>query len=231
MVDHIVRAFTDELSSLTDEVMTMGGLAEAQLQDAVQALVRRDAVAAAEVVKRDLRLDEMQREIERRVLRMLALRKPVADDLRAVISSMKLAGELERVGDMAKSIARRSTKLTKTDEVQLSRSIERMCKSASQLLRAVLDAYSQRDAKAAINVWFQDESLDEHYNSIFRELITFMMEDPRTITTCTHLHFIAKNIERIGDHCTNMAEVVHFLVTGEDIVTSRPKANEEPGES
>jgi phosphate transport system protein len=180
------------------------------------------------VIQRDERIDAVQREIERRVVKLLALRQPVADDLRAVLAAMKLAAEIERVGDLAKSTARRVTYLQQTEPVQLTRSVERMGKMAGQLLRGVLDAYANRDRKLAINVWFRDENLDEHYNSVFREIITFMMEDPRMITACTHLHFIAKNIERIGDHCTNMAEVVHFLATGEDILSERPKAIIQP---
>jgi len=228
MAEHIVRAFAEELASLNEEVVTMGGLAEAQLQDALTALVRRDAALADAVIQRDERIDAVQREIERRVVKLLALRQPVADDLRAVLAAMKLAAEIERVGDLAKSTARRVTYLQQTEPVQLTRSVERMGKMAGQLLRGVLDAYANRDRKLAINVWFRDENLDEHYNSVFREIITFMMEDPRMITACTHLHFIAKNIERIGDHCTNMAEVVHFLATGEDILSERPKAIIQP---
>jgi phosphate transport system protein len=158
---------------------------------------------------------------------LFALRHPVADDLRVVITGWRMSTELERVGDLAKNIAKRALILNQADPIQLTRSVERMGRIASAHLKQVLDAYSNRDVDAAIAVWMQDEGVDAHYNSLFRELLTYMLEDTRTIGACAHLLFVAKNIERIGDHCTNIAEHIHYLVTGEELEAERPKGEEE----
>jgi phosphate transport system protein len=223
MPQHTVKSFEDELNALSEEVASLGGLAEAQVQDALNALVKRDAVIAQRVIDRDPQLDAAQRDIEQKVIKILALRQPVAVDLRATFAALKLAGELERIGDLAKNIAKRSLALNQTDPVQLTRSIGRMGRMAAQQLRIVLDAYGRREPELARQVWYNDESLDEHYNSVFRELITYMAEDMRTIGPCTQLHFIAKNFERMGDHATNIAEVVHYFITGSEIGHDRPK--------
>ncbi len=229
MTEHTVKAFTQELEALSSEVARMGGLAESMVTDSLNAIVRRDPELAQSVVGRDLKVDASQRDLEKRVTRMVALRHPVANDLRETLSAWKIAADLERVGDLAKNIAKRAFVLNQSDPIQLTRSIERMGRIASAHLKQVLDAYSQRDARMALGVWYKDEELDEHYNSLFRELVTYMMEDPRTITACVHLQFIAKNIERIGDHATNIAETVHYLVTGEEIAIDRPKATDVEG--
>jgi phosphate transport system protein len=156
---------------------------------------------------------------------LFALRQPLAADLRVVLTGWRIAGELERVGDLAKNIAKRALILNQSEPIQLIRSVERMGKITLSHLKQVLDAYATRNVEAAVSVWFQDDNIDAHYNSLFRELLTYMMEDPRTISGGAHLLFIAKNIERIGDHSTNIAEYIHFLVTGEEIAKQRPRSD------
>jgi phosphate transport system protein len=226
MTEHTFKAFGEELTNLSASIARMGGLAETMVADAVSAVVRRDAAAARAVVERDPRLDAMQVEVERAIVRMFALRQPMAKDLRETLGALKLANDLERIGDLSKNIAKRAMVLHEAEPIALARGAERMGRIAQSHLKQVLDAYATREVKVAVSVWFQDEELDEHYNSFFRELLTYMMEDPRMIGSCAHLLFIAKNIERIGDHCTNMAETIHFLVTGEDMATERPKADD-----
>lgn len=230
MAEHTVKAFTEELDALTQEVARMGGLAEAAVNDALSAIVRRDTELAQFLIERDAKIDAAQREVEKRAIKLFALRQPMAGDLRVVLTAWRIAGELERVGDLAKNIAKRALILNQSDPIQLMRSVERMGKIAAAHLKQVLDAYANRDVQAAISVWFQDDNIDAHYNSLFRELLTYMIEDPRTIGAGAHLLFIAKNIERIGDHGTNIAEYIHFLVTGEEIATQRPRADGEPGD-
>jgi phosphate transport system protein len=226
MNDHIVKGFGDSLDDLTSAVARMGGIVETQVNDALTAIGRRDTGLAQAVIERDLRADEAHRSIERQATKLLALRQPMANDLREVLAAFKMAGELERVGDLAKSISKRTLVLNRNEPIELTRTIERMGRIASELLNHVLDSYSQRDLQAALAVWQRDEELDSHYNSLFRELLTYMMEDVRNITPCTHLLFVAKNVERIGDHCTNVAEIVHYLISGEDIGRDRPKGDE-----
>jgi phosphate transport system protein len=230
MAEHTVKAFTEELDALTQEVARMGGLAETAVNDSLAAVARRDTELAQAVMQRDAKIDAAQREVERRAIKLFALRQPMASDLRVVLTAWRIAGELERVGDLAKNIAKRALVLNQSEPVQLTRSVDRMGKIASAHLKQVLDAYANQDVQSAIAVWFEDDNIDAHYNSLFRELLTFMFEDPRTISSCTHLLFIAKNIERIGDHSTNIAEYIHFLVTGEEIATQRPRAAAEPGD-
>ncbi len=225
MTEHTVKSYSDELDALIGDVARMGGLAEMSVSEAVMAISRRDTGLAHAVIERDAKIDAAQRETEKRALRLLALRQPVATDLRVVLTGWRISGDLERIGDLAKNIARRALVLNKNEPILLTRSIERMGRIAAGHLKHVLDAYANRDVRAAIDVWFQDEDIDALYNSLFRELLTYMMEDPRTIGACAHLLFVAKNIERIGDHCTNIAEYIHFLVTGEEIAKQRPKAD------
>lgn len=224
MAEHTVKAFTEELDALTQEVARMGGLAEAAVNDSLAAVVRRDTELAQAVMQRDARIDAAQREVEKRAIKLFALRQPMASDLRVVLTAWRCAGELERVGDLAKNIAKRALVLNQSEPIQLVRSVDRMGKIAAEHLKQVLDAYANKDVQSAIVVWNNDDNIDAHYNSLFRELLTYMIEDPRTISSCAHLLFIAKNIERIGDHGTNIAEYIHFLVTGEEIVTQRPRA-------
>lgn len=223
MTEHTVRAFSDELEGLISSVSRMGGMAEKAVLDAIRSMTGRDTHLANEVINNDINIDFMQRDIEKRIMRLLALRHPMAKDLRQTIAALKLANDIERIGDLAKSISRRAITIMNHEPIALTRSIERMGRIACDQLKQVLDAYNSHQVGNAISVWFQDEELDDHYASLFRELLTYMMEDPRKIGPATHLLFVAKNIERIGDHCTNMAEVIHFLETGEDIIGDRPK--------
>jgi phosphate transport system protein len=231
MNQHTVKAYGDELNQLTAEVARMGGLAEAQVADAVDSVARRDVALGRAVAERDVKLDAMHREIEKKAIRLIALRGPVASDLRKTLSAMKLATDLERTGDLAKNIAKRGLILAEGEPMQpLTRSIERMGKLVSMRLRDVLDAYAAAEVDRAIAVWNTDDEVDEHYNSLFRELLTYMMGDPRTITAGTHLLFMAKNLERIGDHATNIAETIHYEITGDEMLGERPRWTPGPGE-
>lgn len=225
MTEHTVKAFAEELEQLSASIAEMGGLVEKELSDAISSLARRDTALAEATISTDARIDEMERQIETRVVRLLALRQPMGVDLRDTISALKIAGELERAGDLAKNLAKRSLVLAREQPNRLVKGLERIGRLALSQLKAVLDAYVARDAKAAIEVWRRDEEIDELYNSLFREFLTYMMEDPRTISVCTHLLFIAKNMERIGDHATNIAENLHFVVTGAYISRERPKGD------
>ena len=232
MPEHTVKAYGDELNQLTAEVARMGGLAEAQVADAVDSVARRDVALARAVVDRDARLDAMHRDIERKAIRLIALRQPVASDLRRTLAAMKLAVDLERTGDLAKNIAKRGLILAEGEPMQpLTRSIERMGKLVSMRLRDVLDAYAAAEVDRAIAVWNTDDEVDEHYNALFRELLTYMMGDPRTITAGTHLLFMAKNLERIGDHATNIAETIYYEITGQEFTGERPRWNPDAAEA
>jgi len=222
--EHTVRAYDEELDSVTAELSRMGGLAEAEVADSIRAISRRDVTLAAAVIDRDARLDEIELEIERRSVVLIALRQPVADDLRRIVAALKISMNLERCGDLAKNIAKRALVIAESDPITpLTRSIERMGELVAARLKEVLDAYAARDDERARAVWRRDEEVDEHYDSIFRELLTYMMGDPRTITSSAHLLFVAKNLERIGDHATNIAEIIHYEVTGEQLTDARPK--------
>jgi phosphate transport system protein len=225
MTEHTVRSFSQDLEELTGDLARMGGLAEDMLSDAIQAIATRDLALAETVVARDPQIDNLQVEAEKKILRLLALRQPLARDLRQTIAALKIAAELERIGDLAKSIAKR-VKLVDNIEVPAAlKGVARMGKLVNAQLKRVLDAYSTLETEAANKVWSRDEEVDEHYQSLFREVVSYMIEDPRTITACAHLLFVAKNLERIGDHCTNIAEEIHFLVTGEQLPTERPKVD------
>jgi phosphate transport system protein len=203
----------------------MGGLAEAQLANAIEAIAKRDGKLAEAAIGSDERVDKIQQTIEEQALKVLALRQPLAIDLRATLAAIKIANELERIGDLAKNIGKRALVLNREPPIRLTQSLARMGRQTLAQLKMVLDAYSDRDAEAARNVWRHDEEIDELYNSLFRELLTYMMEDPRTIGLCTHLLFIAKNMERAGDHATNIAETVYHMVTGSYMRIDRPKAD------
>jgi phosphate transport system protein len=225
MSDHTVKAFTEQLEALTTTVAQMGGLAEAQLADSVEAIARRDTALAESAIAGDPRIDQLQHSIEEQALKLLALRQPMAVDLRETLAAIKIASELERIGDLAKNIAKRALVLNREPPIRLTQSLARMGRAALSQLKLVLDAYSDRDAAGAEAVWRNDGEIDEIYNSLFRELLTYMMEDPRTIGLCTHLLFVAKNIERTGDHATNIAEVVYHMASGKHLTTERPKAD------
>jgi phosphate transport system protein len=225
MNDHTVRSFDEQLQALAALVAQMGGLTEAQLAAAIEAIARRDSQAAEAAVSGDGRIDALQQEIEERAVKLLALRQPMAVDLRDTLAAIKIAGELERIGDLAKNIAKRALVLNREPPIRLTQSLARMGKAAMGQLKQVLDAFSNRNADDAEAVWRRDGEIDEIYNSLFRELLTYMMEDPRTIGLCTHLLFVAKNIERSGDHCTNIAEVVYHMVKAGHLSAARPKAD------
>jgi phosphate transport system protein len=225
MNDHTVKSFGEQLEALATSVAQMGGLAEAQLADATEAIARRDTALAESVIAGDPRVDQLQIQVEEQALKLLALRQPMAVDLRNTLASIKIAGELERIGDLAKNIAKRALVLNREPPIRLTQSLARMGRAALSQLKLVLDSYSDRNAEGAEAVWRNDGEIDEIYNSLFRELLTYMMEDPRTIGLCTHLLFIAKNIERVGDHCTNVAETVYHMVSGKHLANDRPKAD------
>lgn len=228
MNEHIVKSYEDELNTLTAETARMGGLTEAQVADNLDAVLKRDRTLAEQIIGRDERLDVLEADIERKSIRLIALRQPMANDLRRTVAAMKIAMNLERCGDLAKNIAKRTLILADVEPVSpLTRSIERMGRLVAGRLKDVLDAYTASDVDRAIQVWTRDDEVDEHYNSLFRELLTYMMGDPRTITACAHLLFVAKNLERIGDHATNIAEIVHYEITGQEMVSAeRPKTDD-----
>jgi phosphate transport system protein len=220
---HIVKAFSEELERLAADVAAMGGLAESLVSDALEAAATRDGDLAAQVVARDIQVDDMQRDIEKKIIRLLALRQPIAQDLRVCIAALKIVADLERVGDLAKSIARRVPTLNESEPTPFAASVDRMGRLVLGHLHQVLDAYATGQTSQAVGVWERDDDVDEHYNALFRELIGAMTEDPAMIGPGAHLLFIAKNLERIGDHATNIAEVVHYLVTGREIASERPR--------
>lgn len=223
--DHTVSAYDRELEDLRSTIARMGGLAEAHISGAVDALYKRDVEAAKLIIAADKELDGLEVEIERKVIASVVRRQPMANDLREIIGALKMSSELERIGDYAKNIAKRVHAIAEVDRVDISRSIADMAIIVQKMLKDVLDAYIDHDAGKAVDVWERDESVDELYNSLFRELLTYMMEDPRLITACTHLLFTAKNIERMGDHVTNIAEIVSYMVTGEVMADDRPKGD------
>ena len=226
MNDHTLKFFGEELAQLKAEVARMGGLVEAEVADAVAAVADRDVARAQAVVARDQKIDALQRDIEKKAIRMISLRQPVAQDLRRTVGGMKMSLTLERTGDYAKNIAKRALVITESEPVTpLTGSIERMGDLVTTRLKDVLDALAARDVERAVAVWMQDHEVDEHYESIFRELLTYMMGDPRMITACAHLLFVAKNLERIGDHATNIAEILHYEVTGIELGDDRPKTD------
>ncbi|RIJ23582.1 phosphate transport system regulatory protein PhoU [Henriciella barbarensis] len=215
MPDHIVTAFTDELEHLSANLLRMGGLAESMIMDASRAVATFDLELARDVIKRDRSIDELEVEAERAIIRLIALRHPMAGDLRAVLGAMKLAGDIERIGDLCKNIAKRCLELNGDENRAAVKGIERMSRAVSHQLQMALDCYLRQDIEAAKTVLDMDDDIDDHYTSLFRETLTYMMEDPRQIGSNTHLIFMAKNLERIGDHATNIAKAVYYMVTGE----------------
>jgi phosphate transport system protein len=211
---HTIKAFDEELDQLRATIAEMGGLAETAIREAMQALVRRDVDAARAVIDRDRRIDTLETEVERQAVQIIALRAPMADDLREVVAALKIAGVVERIGDYAKNIAKRVGSVEDSKIRPLSL-LPEMARIASEMVHDVLDAFAARDAGKAAEVCERDSAVDDFYNSIFRALLTHMMENPHNITPATHLLFVAKNLERIGDHATNVAEMVYFAAKGE----------------
>ena len=224
MSDHTVSAYAQELEALGRKIAEMGGLAEHMLSDSMDALANLNPELAGKVIAIDPRLDTLQREIEEASILTIARRQPMAVDLREIGAAIRVSGDLERIGDLAKNIAKRAT--TVAGEPRVTRAavgLRHMSEIAAHQLKDVLDAYAQRDAERAQSVWARDGELDSLEDAVFRDLLTFMMEDPRNISFCTHLLFCSKNIERVGDHATNIAETVVYLVTGEPWPIERPK--------
>jgi phosphate transport system protein len=224
MNEHTARAFDSDLQELGRKVAEMGGLAEKQIADAVAAIARHDLALAGAVVASDVRIDAMQREIEEKAILTIARRQPMAVDLREIVGALRVSNDLERIGDLAKNIGKRVMALdSDLSAPQVMRGFERMANLALAQLKQVLDAYAARDLTAALAVWKGDEEIDAMCTSLFRELLTYMIEDARNITVCIHVMFCAKNIERMGDHATNIAETVYYVVEGRPIAEQRPK--------
>jgi len=224
MAEHIVRSYENELVLLDRTIAQLGGLAEQLLGQAFEALEQRNPELAEGAVASDQMIDDLQRQLEEQVVVMIARRQPMANDLRQILAVLKVAADLERIGDLAKNIAKRANTIAGVNHPKpLITGLKHMYELAATGLKDVLDSYATRDDAKAVRIWSEDQRIDALYNSLFRELLTYMMEDPRNIGICTHLLFAAKNIERIGDHTTNIAETVIYLVTGEPVPLERPK--------
>ncbi len=227
MQERTELSFSQELDLLDKKIAHMGGQAEHILGLAFDALERRDPTLASTVVASDARIDALEREIETQVVSMIARRHPKADDLRHIMAALRITTDLERIGDLAKNMAKRALAIASEQHPKpLMTGMRHMMELALRQLKEVLDAYADRDPDRAIAVWRDDQQIDAMYNSLFRELLTYMMEDPRNIGLSTHLLFGAKNIERVGDHTTNIAETIHFIVRGEQILDNRPKGDD-----
>jgi phosphate transport system protein len=223
--EHLVKSYEQELKRLSGMLTEMGGMVENQVALAAEAIVTRDSAVAARVVEEDPKVDAVERDVEQFVIRLLALRQPMAGDLRRIVAALKITGDLERIGDYAANVAKRSIVL---DQFMLPYSLTglaQMARLVQDHLKLIIDAVGDNDTDKAVEVWRSDQMVDDLYNAIFRELVTYMMEDPRNITPCTHLLFIAKNLERIGDHATNIAETIYYSVLGESLPQSRPKGD------
>ena len=220
---HTVTAYEDELSQLNSSILQLGGMVEAQISDAMEAISRRDSAGAESVIGKDAELDDLEESINDLAVLILARRQPMASDLRVIVSAIKIAGDLERVGDYAKNISKRTLVINQAPPISSIRGVPRMAELVQQMLGNALGSYVNLDADKAREVWEADQEVDELYNSLFRELLTYMMEDPRNITAATHLLFVAKNVERMGDLVTNIAERIYFTATGTQIEDQRPK--------
>jgi phosphate transport system protein len=226
MNEHTAKAFDTDLQELTRKVSEMGGLAEREIADSIQALTRRDSELAMRVVASDPTIDALQREIEEKAILTIARRQPMAVDLREIVGALRVSNDLERIGDLAKNIGKRVSALEGDFYPnKLLRGVEHMASLVLGQLKQVLDAYAGRDLDSALAVWKGDEEIDAMCTSLFRELLTYMMEDPRNITFCIHLMFCAKNIERMGDHATNIAETVFYMIEGQPLSEQRPKGD------
>lgn len=222
---HTVKSFDEELADLSGQIIQMGAYAEQQIAHAMKALVDRDEDAALQVIERDQMIDRFEETIDQHAIKMLATRQPMAVDLRVISMSLKISNDLERIADYAKGIAKRARRLNTSPQIKPFVTIPRMVELTQAMLKDVLDAFITRDAEKAMAVWHRDEAVDDLYDSLFRELVTFILEDPRTTSTAIDLLFIAKNIERIGDHTTNIAEKIHYMVHGSQI--NRPRESGE----
>lgn len=224
--DHIVKSFDEELSRLSDLLSRMGGLAESQLENSIEALQKRDSSLAEDAIENDRQIDNLHAEIDELAIRLLALRQPMATDLRHIVTALKVAPIVERIGDYSKNVAKRTIALNQMPPVKPLFTIPRMGRLVREMIKDVLDAFSNNDVEMARAVWARDKEVDDMYDSLFRELLTYMMEDARNITACTHLLFVARNIERIGDLATNISELIHYQVEGVALDEDRPKADQ-----
>ena len=222
--EHIVRSFDTDIDELVNTISEMGGVAESQVADALAALTRRDAEAAERVITVDARLDALEEKVDQMSVHLFAKRQPMAQDLRLIAMSLKISNDLERIGDYAASVAKRAKRLEPGLQLNAIGSLGRMGAMVQEMLTDVLDAYIERDDRQAMSVWHRDAEVDDFYDSLFRELITYVLEDPRTTSACIDLLFVAKNLERIGDHATNIAERIHYVMHGDRInrVRSEP---------
>ncbi len=225
MSEHILKSFDDELTQLNTSIARMGQLSQTQLAGAIDSLLLRDSTVAAHVVKSDLEVDELERDVDARAIRVLALRQPIARDLRQVLASLRIAIEFERICDFAANIAKRAIALDAHSPDEWINELAELGQLALKLLADVVVAFRERDSEKALDVWAHDEQLDDVYTGIYRRLIDFMKAEPQRVPIGAHLLFIAKNIERIGDHATNVAESVYYLVTGETLTGPRPKGD------
>jgi phosphate transport system protein len=223
--DHLVKSFDADLKKLRDMLSEMGGIVENQVALAAEAIMNRNSAAATAAVEEDPKVDALEREVEQFVIRMLALRQPMAEDLRRIVAALKITGDLERIGDYAANVAKRSIVLGQFALPFSLGGLQHMAHLVQGQLKSIIDALAAGDTAKAIEVWRSDKIVDDIYNALFRELITYMMEDPRNITPCTHLLFIAKNLERIGDHTTNIAETIYYAVEGKPLQDIRPKGD------
>lgn len=224
--DHIVKSFDEELNRLSDLINRMGGLAESQLENVIEAMQKRDSALAEEAVAHDRLIDDLHAEVDEMAIRLLALRQPMAGDLRHIVTTLKVAPMVERIGDYAKNVAKRTIALNQMPPVKPLFIIPRMGHMVRDMTKDVLDAFSNNDVAMAQDVWARDKEVDDMYDGLFRELLTYMMEDARNITACTHLLFVARNIERIGDLATNIAELIYYQVEGVPLDGDRPKADQ-----
>ena len=215
--EHIVKSYDADIDELVNTIAEMGGLAEKQVSDSLAALTKRDMEAAERAIATDPRLDELEEKIDQMAVHLFAKRQPMAEDLRLIAMSLKISNDLERVGDYASSIAKRAKRLASEPRVNAIASLGRMGHLVQEMLSDVVDAYVERDSRKGMSVWHRDNQVDEFYDSLFREIITYVLEDPRTTSACIDLLFVAKNIERIGDHATNIAERLHYVVEGDRI--------------
>ncbi|MBV8093889.1 MAG: phosphate signaling complex protein PhoU [Acetobacteraceae bacterium] len=226
--EHVVRSYGQELRRLRDMIIEMGGIVENQIAMAAEAIMSRDSETAVRAVEGDPGVDALEREIEQFAIRLLALRQPVGEDLRLIVAAFKISSDLERIGDYAVNAAKRSIVLDQFTLPFSLAGLAQMARLVQQNVKRVIDAIGENDAEAAMEAWRSDQAIDDIYTTIFRELITYMMEDARNITSCTHLLFIAKNLERIGDHATNIAERLYYAVKGEPLLEARPKSDTSP---
>jgi phosphate transport system protein len=227
MSDHIVSAYSDELDKLSSDIMRMGGIVETMITDSCRALSSNDDALAKEVIARDPQVDVIEAEIEKQIVSLIARRQPMGHDLRMILSALKISNELERIGDLSKNVAKRALRLDDYVSAEMRNAILRMSRPVARQLNEVLDAYATGNAALAKNVWSSDDDIDQHYNAVFREMLTYLIEDPRRISAGAHMLFVAKNLERIGDHCTNVAEFVYYQAVGDYLSTmERPKLDQ-----